>query len=93
MQAFDPEAMEEAERIYGQRDDLALADSPEAALQGADALVTVTEWNLFRSPDFSRIKTLLSRPVIFDGRNMYDPIQLKADGFTYYSIGREISAD
>ena len=89
VQAFDPEAMEEARRIYGERDDLALVDSPEAALEGADALVTVTEWNVFRSPDFQLIKDRLAQPVIVDGRNMYDPQQLKADGFSYYSIGRD----
>ncbi len=89
VQAYDPEAMEEAQRIYGDRDDLSLVDSADAALAGADALVTVTEWNVFRSPDFNLIKENLTQPVIFDGRNMYDPEQLKADGFTYYSIGRD----
>ncbi|MCF6209982.1 MAG: UDP-glucose/GDP-mannose dehydrogenase family protein [Gammaproteobacteria bacterium] len=89
VQAFDPEAMDEARRIYGERDDLSLVDSAEAALDGADALVTLTEWNIFRSPDFNLIKQRLSQPVIVDGRNMYDPQQLRADGFTYYSIGRD----
>ena len=89
VRAFDPEAMDECRRIYGERDDLALVDSPEAALDGADALVTVTEWNVFRSPDFPLIKDRLTNPVIVDGRNMYDPQQLKADGFSYYSIGRD----
>ena len=88
VQAFDPEAMEEAQRIYGDRDDLVLATSPEAALDGADALVTVTEWNVFRSPDFGFIKQHLKQPVIFDGRNLYDPARLHAEGITYYSIGR-----
>ena len=89
VRAFDPEAMDECRRIYGERDDLALVDSAEAALDGADALVTVTEWNVFRSPDFPLIKDRLTNPVIVDGRNMYDPQQLKADGFSYYSIGRD----
>lgn len=88
VQAFDPAAMEEAERLYGERQDFTLAESPEAALQGADALVIVTEWNVFRSPDFQHIKKTLSEPVIFDGRNLYNPTDLRADGFSYYSIGR-----
>lgn len=89
VQAFDPEAMDEARRIYGERDDLSLVDSAEAALEEADALVTVTEWNVFRSPDFTFIKEQLNQPVIFDGRNMYDPQQLKTEGIAYYSIGRD----
>jgi UDPglucose 6-dehydrogenase len=88
VRAFDPEAMEEAHRIYGERSDLMLAKSPEAALEGADALVTVTEWNVFRSPNFGLIKQHLKQPVIFDGRNLYDPKQLQTEGITYYSIGR-----
>jgi len=88
VQAFDPEAMDEARRIYGERADLTLTDSAEAALEGADALLTVTEWNAFRSPDFAQIKSQLKQPLIFDGRNMYDPEQLHREGFTYYSIGR-----
>lgn len=88
VQAYDPAAMEEATRIYGERDDLILMESPDAALQGADALVTLTEWNLFRSPDFEHIKSQLSQPVIFDGRNLYDPQQLRDAGFSYYAIGR-----
>jgi UDPglucose 6-dehydrogenase len=88
VRAFDPEAMEETHRIYGERSDLLLAKSPEVALEGADALVTVTEWNVFRSPNFGIIKQHLKQPVIFDGRNLYDPKQLHAEGITYYSIGR-----
>jgi UDPglucose 6-dehydrogenase len=88
VQAYDPEAMEECVRIYGEREDLALMDSREACLEGADALVTVTEWSAFRSPDFEAIKNTLKQPIIFDGRNMYEPEQLKTDGFTYYCIGR-----
>ncbi|MCB1882260.1 MAG: UDP-glucose/GDP-mannose dehydrogenase family protein, partial [Gammaproteobacteria bacterium] len=73
VQAYDPEAKEETTRIYGERDDLLLCDSPEAALKGADALVVATEWKLFRSPNFDTIAEQLSSPVIFDGRNIYDP--------------------
>jgi UDPglucose 6-dehydrogenase len=88
VQAYDPEAMHEARRLYSDQPSLNLVDSPEAALDGADALVTVTEWNAFRSPDFTLIKAKLAQPLIFDGRNMYNPEQLRGDGFTYYSIGR-----
>jgi UDPglucose 6-dehydrogenase len=88
VQAYDPEAMDEAKRIYGERADLTLAASPEAALQGADALAVVTEWSAFRSPNFEQVKAKLSQPTIFDGRNLYDPARLRADGFSYYCIGR-----
>ena len=88
VQAYDPEAMDEAKRIYGDRDDLILMGSPNATLEGADALTVVTEWSAFRSPDFDLIKTRLSEPTIFDGRNLFDPARLRADGFNYYCIGR-----
>ncbi len=88
VRAFDPEARNETARIYGERSDMALCESADDALQGADALVVVTEWNLFRSPDFDQIRNALSSPVIFDGRNLYDPDFLVKQGFTYYSIGR-----
>lgn len=88
VQAHDPAAMDEARRIYGKRDDLRLCDMPEEALQGADALVIVTEWNIFRSPDFETIKTALKTPVVFDGRNLYDPVFMRKAGFMYYAIGR-----
>ena len=88
VRAFDPEAAEETGRIYGERDDLILCKTPEAALQGADALVVITEWNQFRSPDFEQLRNQLKEPVIFDGRNLYDPDFLAKQGFTYYSIGR-----
>jgi UDPglucose 6-dehydrogenase len=88
VQAHDPVAMDEAKRIYGERGDLAFAETPEAALEGADALAVVTEWNLFRSPDFDAIKRQLKQPVIFDGRNIYDPGMLREKGFHYYGIGR-----
>ena len=88
VRAFDPEAAGETRHIYGERDDLVLCESPEDALQGADALVVITEWNQFRSPDFEAIRKQLKDPVIFDGRNLYDPDFLSKQGFTYYSIGR-----
>jgi UDPglucose 6-dehydrogenase len=88
VRAFDPVAMEEARRLYGERSDLALCDSPEAVLKGADGLIIVTEWNVFRSPNFDLIKASLSHPVIFDGRNLYDPVRVKALGFDYFGIGR-----
>ncbi len=90
VQAFDPEAQNETARIYGNRDDLILADSPEEALEGADALAVITEWNIFRSPDFDRMKILLKQPAIFDGRNIYDPQILKSMGFDYFAIGRTV---
>jgi UDPglucose 6-dehydrogenase len=88
VRAFDPEAMDETRRIYGERHDLVLCDSPEQALQDADALVACTEWNVFRSPDFGEIKATLRDPVIFDGRNMYDPDLLASQGLIYYGVGR-----
>jgi UDPglucose 6-dehydrogenase len=88
VRAFDPVAMGEARRLYGDRPDLTLCESPEAALRDADALAVVTEWNVFRSPDFDEIRQSLSRPVIFDGRNLYDPARIKALGFDYFAIGR-----
>ncbi|MGF6712444.1 UDPglucose 6-dehydrogenase [Luteibacter sp. W1I16] len=88
VRAFDPEAAEETRRIYGERDDLVLVERPYAALEGADALVIVTEWKAFRSPDFGRVKSLLASPVIFDGRNLYDPAVVEEAGIAYYGIGR-----
>ncbi|WP_369929986.1 UDP-glucose/GDP-mannose dehydrogenase family protein [Xanthomonas sp. NCPPB 2632] len=88
VRAFDPEAADETRRIYGNRDDLVLVERPFDALQGADALVIVTEWKAFRAPDFSRIKSMLGTPVIFDGRNLYDPAQVEEAGIAYYGIGR-----
>ncbi|MFA3760942.1 UDP-glucose/GDP-mannose dehydrogenase family protein [Yersinia sp. 2544 StPb PI] len=91
IQAYDPEAMDEAQRIYGARDDLKLMGTKESALQGADALIICTEWQNFRAPDFDMIKLRLKQPVIFDGRNLYDPERLNSRGFTYYGIGRGTS--
>ena len=67
---------------------MTFAENSYAALKGADALAIVTEWNEFREPDFGRIKKLLRQPLIFDGRNLYSPDQIRANGFTYFSIGR-----
>jgi UDPglucose 6-dehydrogenase len=86
VQAFDPEAMQVARKTFGGR--IAYADSGYDALAGVDALAIVTEWNEFREPDFVRMRKLMRAPVIFDGRNLYSPAQMKAQGFTYYSIGR-----
>ncbi|WP_145495949.1 UDP-glucose dehydrogenase family protein [Yersinia bercovieri] len=91
IQAYDPEAMDEAQRIYGARDDLKLMGTKESALQGADALIICTEWQNFRAPDFDVVKSRLKQPVIFDGRNLYDPDRLNSRGFTYYGIGRGLS--
>ena len=88
VQAYDPQAMEETRRIYGERADLILCPDPERALVGADALVVITEWQAFRSPDFEEIRKVLHRPVIFDGRNIYQPDWLEQQGFVYYGIGR-----
>ncbi|HEY7556737.1 MAG TPA: UDP-glucose/GDP-mannose dehydrogenase family protein [Candidatus Binatia bacterium] len=87
VQAFDPEAMPEAKRIFGER--IRYAAHNYDALDGAAALLILTEWNEFRRPDFSRMKQLLQNPVIFDGRNVYDPTDLKKLGFKYFSIGRK----
>jgi UDPglucose 6-dehydrogenase len=88
VRAYDPEARHEAGRIFGEREDLVLCESAAEALQGADALVVVTEWKQFRSPDFARLKASLSDAVIFDGRNLYDPAEVEAAGIAYYGIGR-----
>jgi UDPglucose 6-dehydrogenase len=88
VQAYDPEAMEETQRIYGVREDLTLVGTKEAALKGADALVICTEWQHFRAPDFEVIKAQLKQPLIFDGRNLFEPSRMKKKGFTYYAIGR-----
>lgn len=88
VQAFDPEAMEECQRLYGSRDDLSLMGTKEAALNGADALVICTEWQNFKAPDFDVIKTALNHSVIFDGRNLFDPERMRSKGIAYYAIGR-----
>ncbi len=88
VRAYDPEATHEAQRIFGERDDLVLCDSARAALADADALVVVTEWKQFRSPDFQRLRQSLADAVIFDGRNLYHPDEVEAAGLAYYGIGR-----
>jgi len=88
VRAYDPVAMPECLRIYGQRPDLSLCKTGHEALEGADALAIVTEWREFRSPDFDHIKGALRTPAIFDGRNIYDPEQMAQAGFSYYAIGR-----
>jgi len=86
--AYDPAAVDEARRLYGDRSDLELCDSAEGALRDADALAVVTEWQEFRSPDFEAVKRALKLPVIFDGRNLYDPDMLHRLGFDHIGIGR-----
>jgi UDPglucose 6-dehydrogenase len=88
VRAYDPEARAEAGRIFGERDDLVLCDSAAQALEGADALVVVTEWKQFRSPDFAALKAALGDGVVFDGRNLYQPDEVEAAGLAYYGIGR-----
>lgn len=88
VRAYDPSALGEAKRLYGPRDDLILCERRDDALSGADALVVVTEWNEFRSPDFTAIKAALKHPVVFDGRNLFDPEMLASLGFTHIGIGR-----
>jgi UDPglucose 6-dehydrogenase len=87
--AYDPVAMHEARRIFGDEPRLSYAESPMAALDGADALLIVTEWKEFRSPDFEAIKAKLKQPVIFDGRNLYEPKQVRQFGIDYQAIGRQ----
>lgn len=88
VRAYDPKAMEEVERIYGDNKNLLLCQTADEALDGADALIVITEWNVFRSPDFDKIKSMIKDAVIFDGRNIYDPSSVVQSGFSYYSIGR-----
>jgi UDPglucose 6-dehydrogenase len=86
--AYDPAAMDEARRIYAGESRISFAASPLAAADGADALVVVTEWKEFRSPDFDGLKARLKQPVILDGRNLYDPALVRGAGFEYFGIGR-----
>lgn len=87
--AYDPAAMKEAQHIFGANPGISYAQSPMAALDGADALVIVTEWKEFRSPDFNAIRASLKTPVIFDGRNLYEPEHVRSQGLEYHSIGRK----
>jgi UDPglucose 6-dehydrogenase len=78
--------MDEARRIFGGR--IQLAPNNYSSVEGADALLLVTEWQAFRNPNFERMKSVMRKPVVFDGRNIYDPVNLREMGFTYYSVGR-----
>lgn len=89
VKAFDPEAMEETHRIYGDRDDLTLVENQYDALVDADALVVCTEWSAFRSPDWDKAENKLKQKVVFDGRNLYEPESMSARGFVHYAIGRK----
>lgn len=88
VQAFDPEAMEETQRIFGDQPGLTLCGTKEQALKGADVLAICTEWKEFRSPDFAAIAATIKEPVVFDGRNLYEPDMLERHGMIYYAIGR-----
>lgn len=88
VRAYDPEAMQEAARIYPDQAGLELCETAYDALNGSDALVIITEWQEFRSPDFDDVKKALTEPLIFDGRNLFDPGLLQTMGITYYAIGR-----
>jgi UDPglucose 6-dehydrogenase len=92
VQAYDPEAMKECRRIYGERDDLILAGDRIQAVRGADALVICTEWKEFRTVDFAWLKRELNLPVVVDGRNLYEPKALQQAGLLYYGVGRGDSA-
>ena len=86
--AFDPEALGEAKRVFDGREGIEFSDCSYGVLEGADALLIVTEWNEFRRPSFDKLKEALKQPLVFDGRNLYDPENMKERGFSYYSIGR-----
>jgi len=88
VRAYDPVAMNEARRLFGEREDLALVEGAEQALDGADALAILTEWQEFRSPDFEAIRDKLKHPAIFDGRNIYDPGMVRSFGLRYFGVGR-----
>jgi UDPglucose 6-dehydrogenase len=91
VQAYDPEAMEETQRIYGSRADLKLMGTKEATLAGSSCLVICTEWQAFRAPDFEMIKAHVADQVIFDGRNLFEPSLISEYGLHYYAIGRGLS--
>jgi UDPglucose 6-dehydrogenase len=89
VKAYDPVAMHETQRIYADEPRLEYADTPMGSLEGADALLIVTEWKVFRSPDFEAIKAKLKNPIIFDGRNLYEPKVVRDAGLEYFPIGRQ----
>jgi UDPglucose 6-dehydrogenase len=88
IQAYDPVAMDEAQRVFGDLPGLSFASHQADALRDADALLIVTEWREFKSPDFEQIRVLLKQPLIFDGRNLFDPALVRSLGLEYYAIGR-----
>jgi UDPglucose 6-dehydrogenase len=88
VRAYDPKAIKEAKRVYGERSDFQLCNQPMDVLPDADALIIATEWSLFRSPNFEMIRQQLRTPIIFDGRNLYNPDHMHQLGFVYYAIGR-----
>ena len=92
VRAYDPAAGETARALYGDQPAFMLCDNRDAAIEGADALVVVTEWNEFRTPDFNRIKARMKRPAIFDGRNLYDPAWLRSMGFDHFAVGRSAAS-
>jgi|SRR5579884_1288417 len=85
--AYDPEAMDEARRVFSDR--IQYAANNYSCIEGSDALLVITEWQVFRNPNFDRMKTVMRQPVVFDGRNIFDPAHMRQLGFTYYSIGRK----
>jgi UDPglucose 6-dehydrogenase len=89
VRAYDPAARDNARQLFAKNANVQIVDTAEAALEGADVLAVVTEWQEFRSPDFPAIKRALKTPAVFDGRNLYDPAALKAEGLEYYPIGRK----
>jgi len=88
IKAYDPVALENSKKYFGAK--VEWFQSNYEALKDSDGLIIVTEWNEFRSPDFKTVKNLLKQPIIFDGRNIYNPTQVRSLGFTYYSMGRDI---
>jgi UDPglucose 6-dehydrogenase len=90
VRAYDPAARDVARQVFSDNKKVLVVDSADEALEGADALAVITEWQEFRSPDFAALKEKLKSPAIFDGRNLYDPAALKAQGIAYYPIGRKL---
>ncbi len=92
IRAFDPVAADNARRIFRDNELVEILDEQYAVCQGAQALLVVTEWNQFRNPDFAQIKSLLTAPLLFDGRNLYSPSAMAERGFAYFCIGRPAGA-
>ena len=88
IRAYDPVAMDEARRVFGDLPGLSFASHQADALRDADALLIVTEWREFKSPDFEQMRALLKQPLIFDGRNLFDPALVRSLGLEYHAIGR-----